>query len=100
MISPEKKVLIEKTMRNAMDRFAAKYRKDATFTQRYRSGDESAYDELVREACAETGIDYDDYVLSVDADSGLSDLQRRSITEIVLGPVERARESTRKLPSV
>jgi hypothetical protein len=96
--SPEKRILLEKTMRSVMDRFAAKFGKDAVFTNRYRAGDESEYDELVREACAESGVDYDDYVSTVESDAQLSDLHKRSITEILLGPVGRSRDSAKKLP--
>ena len=99
MTSPEKRILIEKTMRAVMDRFAAKFGKDSVFTQRYRAGDESEYDEIVRAACADSGLDYDDYVATVDGDTQLSDLHKRSITEILLGPVGRSRDSARKLPS-
>jgi hypothetical protein len=96
--SPEKRILIEKTMRAVMDRFAAKFGKDPVFTQRYRAGDESELDALVRQACAEHGVDYDDYVATVDGDAQLADLHKRSITAILLGPVGRARDSARKLP--
>jgi hypothetical protein len=98
--SPEKRILIEKTMRAVMDRFAAKFGKDPVFTSKYRAGDESEFDEIVRQACAEEGIDYDDYVSTVDSDAQLSDLQKRSIAAILLGPVGRARDSARKLPDV
>lgn len=100
MVSPEKKVLFEKTMREAMDRFAARYRKDPVFTQRYRSGDESELEDIVRAACAAHGVDYDEYTLAVDADPQLSALHKRSLKEILLGPVERARDSAKRLPDV
>jgi hypothetical protein len=90
-ISLEAKMKIERTIATFRERLAAAQRTDADWVRRYRSGDESALDEIVARACEDNGLAYADYLEAVEQDSQLLELQRKCVTEVMLGPVLKIR---------
>ena len=88
---PEKRMLIERVVASFRQRLAAVHGKDAAWTQRYRSGDENAIDELIVSACEEHGVPYAEYMDGVDRDQQLAELQKNTITEVMLGAVSASR---------
>ena len=92
-IAPETKILVERVMASFRERLAAVHGKDAEWTRRYRSGDENAIDELIVAACAEHKMPYTEYIEAVESDPQLVELQKNSITQVMLGPVALPRHS-------
>jgi hypothetical protein len=84
-ISLETKLKIERTIATFREKLSAAQRTDADWVRRYRSGDESAIDEIVVGACEENGLPYVDYLEGVENDPQLHELQRQCITEVMLG---------------
>ena len=90
-LSSEKKIIIERVVASFRQKLAAVHGKDAEWTQRYRSGDENAIDELIVSACAEHDLPYVDYMDGLEADPQLGELQKRCITEVMLGAISSSR---------
>ena len=90
----------EKGVRAFGQHFAQAYEKDVDWTTRFRSGDDTAIEELICAACAEVGISRQEYEKGVLSDSRLAVLQQELITEVVLSDLNpgpdnsEARESS------
>jgi hypothetical protein len=87
-ISAEKKLHAERVIAAFRQLLHAAHRNDAAWTRRYRSGDESAMDELVARACVECNMAPSEYQEALEADAQLLDLQNRCIAEVLLGPLK------------
>jgi hypothetical protein len=84
-ISLETRLKIEQTIATFREKLSAAQRADAEWVRRYHSGDESAIDEIVARACEQNGLPYVDYLEGVENDPQLLELQRKCITEVMLG---------------
>ncbi len=93
-LKPEEKIRIERVIASFRQRLASVHGKDADWTKRYRSGDENAIDELIVAACAEHKVGYAEFMEAVEGDPQLMDLQKNSITEVMLGSVASNRSGS------
>ena len=65
----------------------ARYEKDDAWTKRFKSGDDSAIDDIVSLACRETGMTLDDYDKAFAGSSALQLLQKRLISNALTRPL-------------
>ena len=86
-VSQDKRLKIERTIAIFRDKLSQAHRSDAAWVRRYRSGDEAAIDEILQRACDESGLAHADYLDAVEADPQLLELQRKCVTEAMLGSI-------------
>ena len=77
----------EATLRIMVRHLEARYEKDDAWTRRFKSGDDSAIDEIVSLACRETGMTLDDYDKAFAGSSALQLLQKRLIRDALTRPL-------------
>jgi hypothetical protein len=75
------------------DAFQRRYLYDSAWLQRLNSGDESAVEEVVREACANSGITVDEYEKAVLSDPELEAYQQQLIGDAILADIQPGPEN-------
>jgi len=70
------------------DAFRRRYANDSVWLQKLNSGDESAIEEVVHEACANFGITIDEYEQVVLSDPELEAYQHQLIGDAILADIE------------
>lgn len=85
----------EETLKAVVRHLELRYEKDAAWTNRFNSGDDSPVEEIVSLACQETGVARSDYEVAFDTFPELRQLQKRMIADVVCGPLNsKGRESS------
>jgi hypothetical protein len=85
LLSPEKKIAVERVMQAFFQKLSAVHDKDPEWTARFRAGDESALEDLVASACEDCNFKYDEYMRAVDSEPSLHALQKTKLAEVLLG---------------
>ena len=78
---------ISKAIEYLGEELAKVYDKDSDWTRRFKTGDDSAIEEIVGKACERAGLTIEEYEEAISTSDSLLALQKQTIVDTILAPL-------------